>query len=292
VEDSCMQYDLATYFETNPSVSDYLLGDNQACVKANKCPEYHQRKWYGTNYHYIGGYYGACNEEDMVRELQDGPLTIGFWASQDLMYYHGGIWYHVTNPDVASHNGKREWEKTNHAVVLVGYGWENGEKYWIAKNSWGASWGEDGYFRVRRGSDEGGFESMASTLMPVLPSEPGVMTTPVTTSPVTTPPTEVPITPATPSTTAAVTVAAPLPSVSEPVQNSLLTMAVGGAIQDVVAPLSGTPVTSLPAVIEPNQPKAAIGEAPVVQAAIPGVMDMLKPKEGAAMLGSARTLEM
>lgn len=82
----------------------------------------------------------------------------------DFMTYSGGIYHHTGLADAFN-----PFELTNHAVLLVGYGrcHVTGQKYWIVKNSWGSGWGEDGYFRIRRGSDECSIESIAVAASPI-----------------------------------------------------------------------------------------------------------------------------
>ena len=53
------------------------------------------------------------------------------------------------------------FERTNHAVLVVGWGVLDGQKYWWAQNTWGEAWGEGGYFRMARGHDDAACESMA-----------------------------------------------------------------------------------------------------------------------------------
>ena len=47
-------------------------------------------------------------------------------------------------------NYKRCGTDLDHGVLIVGYGIENMAEYWLLKNSWGAGWGEKGYFKLAR----------------------------------------------------------------------------------------------------------------------------------------------
>ena len=72
-----------------------------------------------------------------------GPMDVSVDAS-NWDAYESGIFNgcNQVNPD------------SDHAVVLVGYGSENGQNYWLVRNSWSPNWGELGYIRLHRGDDE------------------------------------------------------------------------------------------------------------------------------------------
>jgi cathepsin L len=72
-----------------------------------------------------------------------GPIAVSVDASA-WSSYESGIFdgCNQKNPDI------------DHAVVLVGYGEENGSKFWTIRNSWSPGWGEKGYIRIARTDDE------------------------------------------------------------------------------------------------------------------------------------------
>ncbi|XP_027882685.1 cathepsin L1 [Xiphophorus couchianus] len=87
-----------------------------------------------------------------------GPITVAVDADHaSFLFYSSGIYNEPScNPNHLSH-----------AVLLVGYGSEEGHDYWIVKNSWGTSWGEGGYMRMaRNGGNTCGIASYA--LYPIL----------------------------------------------------------------------------------------------------------------------------
>jgi len=72
-----------------------------------------------------------------------GPVSIGVDSSR-WDPYQGGIFDGCSKSSVS----------VDHEVLLVGYGEEHGIKFWIAQNSWGTDWGEEGFIRLRRYDNE------------------------------------------------------------------------------------------------------------------------------------------
>lgn len=67
-----------------------------------------------------------------------GPVVACFTVYEDFYYYASGVYRQVTGELVGGH-----------CVCIIGY--DDARRCWIAKNSWGTWWGEDGFFRIRYG---------------------------------------------------------------------------------------------------------------------------------------------
>lgn len=113
----------------------------------------------------------SCNEELMRLALvHGGPVAVGFEVYPDFQMYQGGVYRHTgVHRSLNLGSPFDPFELTNHAVLVTGYGVdkETGLKYWSVKNSWGSGWGENGYFRILRGTDECGIESLAVEASPI-----------------------------------------------------------------------------------------------------------------------------
>ncbi|MQM13501.1 hypothetical protein Taro_046423 [Colocasia esculenta] len=90
------------------------------------------------------GYVRQNDEQALLEAVARQPVAVGFDAHDDgFAYYESGIY--------AGPCGT-EW---SHSLAIVGYGTtSDGTKYWLAKNSWGGSWGEGGFVRIKRDIDD------------------------------------------------------------------------------------------------------------------------------------------
>jgi len=94
----------------------------------------------------------------MQRELVTfGPFETLFWVFNDFSQYHNGTYVKSSGASMMG----------GHAVKIVGYGVdENQIPYWMVANSYGKGWGLDGFFRIKRGSNECGIETVPTAGAP------------------------------------------------------------------------------------------------------------------------------
>jgi len=109
------------------------------------------------NFTFIGNvcqYVGdSCDHQDdkLVQDALTTKGPLGICVNANWQDYHSGVFSGSCAHD-AGH--------INHAVQLVGYNDE--QKYWIVRNSWGTSWGSAGYIYIKQGKNLCGVANIVS----------------------------------------------------------------------------------------------------------------------------------
>merc|ERR1712038_428167 len=127
----------------------------------------------------VTGYKDVNGESDLLDAVTNvGPISVAIEADQrSFQGYSSGVLTGSCGTNL------------DHGVLAVGFGTESGTDYWKVKNSWGASWGMNGYVLIQRGVNKCGIQDGP-------PSYPTVSGAPVPPSP---PPPPTPPTPPAPT---------------------------------------------------------------------------------------------
>jgi len=147
---SCKPYEFAPCAHHVPASAkypacpskEYSTTCEKSCTESGYSTSYSQDKAKGSKAVRV------TSVAQMQTELMtNGPLAVAFQVYSDFPTYKSGVYKHTTGSLLGGH-----------AVEMVGWGTENGEDYWLIKNSWNDQWGDEGFFKISRGNNECGIE--------------------------------------------------------------------------------------------------------------------------------------
>ncbi|KAM3144085.1 hypothetical protein pb186bvf_003849 [Paramecium bursaria] len=117
------------------------------CVK--QCDEGSNKSYFADKIQGVSSYAVPNDEAQIQQEIfSHGPVEASFTVYEDFLAYKTGVYKHTTGAQLGGH-----------AIKIIGWGVENGTKYWLVVNSWNEGWGDQGLFKILRGVNHVGIEA-------------------------------------------------------------------------------------------------------------------------------------
>jgi cathepsin B len=144
--EGCLPYQI-------PGCDHHVNGSLPPCgsiVPTPPCPDecVDSEDWQGSKHFGSTAYVLSGNATEIQVEIMtNGPVEAAFDVYEDFLTYKSGVYHYVSGDYLGGH-----------AVKILGWGVLSGTKYWLVANSWNTDWGDSGYFKIRRGTDECGIE--------------------------------------------------------------------------------------------------------------------------------------
>jgi len=144
-----------------PSCDHHVPNSKNPCPSAeyptpncpNKCKN--GKNW-NSEKHFGSDSYSVSGEKAIMQEIYShGPVETAFSVYQDFLTYKSGVYKRKSSQFLGGH-----------AVKILGWGVESGTKFWLVANSWNPSWGDGGYFKIVRGTNECGIEGSCNGGVP------------------------------------------------------------------------------------------------------------------------------
>jgi len=141
VTGTCYPYDIPT---CPPAQQPCLNFVNTPACLSGKCND--SEAW--STFTLTEAYDVSSDVSKIQTEIMtNGPVEACFDVYEDFVTYKTGVYSHTTGSYLGGH-----------CVKCIGWGVENGTPYWLCNNQWTTYWGDNGQFKIKRGSDECGIE--------------------------------------------------------------------------------------------------------------------------------------
>lgn len=146
---SCLPYSLKPCEHHTTGPLPNCSGDSPTPKCAKQCNSQYTTP-YAKDKHFGKSAYNVRSDVAQIQTeiMTNGPVEAAYDVYEDFLAYKSGVYTHTTGQFLGGH-----------AVKMLGWGVEDNTPYWLIANSWNPDWGDQGYFKIRRGSDECGIES-------------------------------------------------------------------------------------------------------------------------------------